>query len=171
MPVELLPSSRGAMLLRCESLADRDIIRAHSPISVEGHSISLQRPDECNNRFFRTPDFLAFVMVDDYPNSQWTEEEIKANLAPFCKVVEVDPACLDDKNFGPLRLLLEIFDHRDIPSEVWIYEPRARGRAGSVARISPVNVWPRANQLHDDDTLTHLLWASPTSPCWAELGA
>jgi hypothetical protein len=68
MAVELLPSSRGAMLLRCVSMADRDSLRALSPIVLAETTVSLQRPDECN-KFFRVPEFLAFVSVDDYPNS------------------------------------------------------------------------------------------------------
>lgn len=83
-------------------------------------------------------------MVDDYPNSQWRErereEEIKFNLSGFCKVLEVDPAYLDDHNFGPLHLLLEIYDERDIPSKVWITETQHQGRVGSMAKITLITV-------------------------------
>ena len=55
MPVEFLPTTRGAMLFRCEDLAARDTLRYHSPIYHEGVQLSLQRPDECSNRFYRIP--------------------------------------------------------------------------------------------------------------------
>jgi hypothetical protein len=85
-------------------------------------------------------------------------------------VAEVDPACLTDMNFAPLRLLLEVYDHRDIPWEVWITEPRRGGRAGTVACILPIRVWPRAFQLHSDGTLARFFGPPPPPSAGPEMG-
>jgi hypothetical protein len=158
------------MLLRCVSQDDRDLLRSHSPIVLGENTVYLQRPDETANRFFREPEWLAYVHVDGYPNSQWTEDEIKVNLRGFCNVAEVDPACLTNYNFGPLRLLLEVYDHRDIPRDVWITEPRRGGRAGTVARVLPIRVWHRAYQLRADGTLARFFGPPPPPPAGPQLG-
>lgn len=115
MPVEFLPTTRGAMLFRCEDQVARDTLRSYSPIFREGVQLSLQRPDECSNRFFRVPPWLAYVHVLDFPNEHWYEDKIKDAFRGFCDVVEIDPDCLTGDNFGPLRLLLEVNVRLEIP--------------------------------------------------------
>jgi hypothetical protein len=82
------------------------------------------------------------VHVDGYPNSQWTEDEIKVNLRGFCNVAEV----------------------------VWITEPRRGGRAGTVARVLPIRVWHRAYQLRADGTLARFFGPPPPPPAGPQLG-
>lgn len=78
LPVDLLPSSRGAMLLRCESVGDHDSLHLHNPISLDGSQLILQKPEETSNRFYRIPTWLAFVAVTDFPNEHRYESKIKA---------------------------------------------------------------------------------------------
>lgn len=108
--------------------------------------------------------------VVGYPISQWSVEEIRANLSGFCNVAEIDPACLTNDNFAPLRLLLEIFDHRDIPRELWINEPRLGGHVGTVAQIIPICVWSRASQLRADGSLSSFFGLAPPPPAGPMLG-
>jgi hypothetical protein len=65
--VELLPSSRGAMLLRFVVEQDRELVRNLSPIEHNGATLVLERPQETSNRFFRERDWLAYIAVQDYP--------------------------------------------------------------------------------------------------------
>lgn len=77
LPVDLLLSSRGAMILRCESAAERDSLLLLSPITGEGAPLFLHRPEETSNRFFRIPTWLAFMAVVDFPIEHWFDSKIK----------------------------------------------------------------------------------------------
>ena len=146
-PVDLLPSSLGAMLLRCESLAARDCLHRFTPIRLGGSLLHLQKPEETPNRFFRVPVWLAFVFVIGFPNEHWYEEKIRDCFRGFPEIAEIDPECLTGENFGPLRLLLELNDHSELPVELRIASRSGAGRFGAVARIVPIRVWPREFQL------------------------
>lgn len=164
MPVEFLPSSRGAMLFRCGTIADRDLLRGYSPIHHQGIQLSLQRPDECSNRFYRVPPWLAFVHVDDFPDEHRDEAKIKEAFRGFCEVAEVDPACITENNFGPLRLLLEVNVRLEIPYYVRVSARRGRGRFGGIARVSPIRIWRRDAQLDSDGNLTPFFRNAPPPP-------
>ena len=162
LPVDLLPSSRGALLLRCESAADRDLLHRLGPVSHEGHMLHLQKPEETSNRFFRVPAWLAFVAVTDFPNEHWYAEKISQCFRSFSEVVEIDPECLTGENFGPLRLLLEVNDRLEIPLYLRISSKLGVGRAGAVAKILPIRVWPRQSQLDSQGNLARFF--GPPAP-------
>lgn len=153
LPVDLLPSSRGAMLLRCASLADRDALHLLGPIFCDGSQLHFQKPEETSNRFFRIPTWLAFVAVTDFPNEHWYKEKIKKCFSSFGEVAEIDPECLTGENFASLRLLLEVNDRLEIPREVRISNKQGLGRFGAVATIAPIRVWPREYQLDSGGNL------------------
>jgi hypothetical protein len=67
-PVDLLQSSMGAMLLRCESPEARNSLSLLGPVHFGGSLLHLLKPEETANRFFRVPVWLAFVSVDWFPN-------------------------------------------------------------------------------------------------------
>lgn len=147
VPVDLLPSSHGAMLLRAASVESRDELRRLSPIAGDGFSISLQRQDETANRFFRVLTWLAFVAVVDFPLEHWYEEKIKDCFRAFSELAEIDPECLTGEHFGTLRLLLEVNDRLELPFELRISARCGVGRDGAVAKILPIKIWPREYQL------------------------
>ena len=72
---------------------------------------------------------------------------------------EIDPDCLTDSNFGPLRLLLEVNERLEIP-----YEVHVSARFGGVARVMPIRVWDRSDQLDDDGNLTPFFRHGPAPP-------
>ncbi|KAG2591410.1 hypothetical protein PVAP13_5NG479886 [Panicum virgatum] len=147
VPVELLPSSRGAMLLRFTSAADREAVRELSPFTHAGATLELERPQETSNRFFREPEWLAYLAVVDYPPEHWVVDHITRSVSGFAKVVEIDPACLSGYDFSPLRLVVAVHNRLDIPSE--LYVDAARGNlGGSIAQILPIRIWPRQQQLN-----------------------
>jgi hypothetical protein len=169
-PIDLLPSSRGAMLLRCESLAARDCLHLLGPISFDGSLLHLQKPKETSNRFFRVPIWLAFVYVLDFPTEHWYEDKIKDCFRGFAEVAEVDPACLSGDNFGPLRLLLEMNDRLELPLELRISSRSGVGRAGAVARVIPIRVWPREFQLDSRGNLAPFFGPPAPPPAGPSLG-
>lgn len=132
------------MIPRCNSLADYDSLRLLSPISCEGSKLILQKPEETSNCFYRIPTWLAFVFIVDFPNEHWYESKIKECFTGFSVVAEIDPACLTGNSFAPLRLLLEVNDRLEIPFEIKISSKLGSGRAGYVAKVLPIRVWPRA---------------------------
>ncbi|CAN6210020.1 unnamed protein product [Urochloa humidicola] len=149
IPVELLPSSREVMLLRFASYVDREHVRTLSPINHDGAELKLERPEETSNRFFRSPDWLAYVSVVDYPPEHWKLPHIRNSFRGFCHVREVDPRCLTGFDYSPLRLVLEVCHRLDIPSEVWV-DAAPSELGGCIAQIMPIRVWPRANQFTAD---------------------
>ena len=146
-PVDLLQSSLGAMILRCESPEARDSLHLLGPISLGGSLLHLLKPEDTTNHFFRVPVWLAFVHVDWFPIEHWYTEKIKECFSSFAEVAEIDPKCLSGDNFGPLRLLLEVNDRLEISRELRISCKQGAGRFGAVARITPIRVWPREFQL------------------------
>lgn len=165
LPVDLLPSSRGAMLLRCANFSDRESLHRLSPLTFDGHVLYFERPEETSDRFFRIPTWLAFVAVVDFPIEHWYDGKIQECFSSFCNVVEVDPESLSGENFGPLRLLLEINDRLDLPRELRISSARGVGRFGAVAKIMPIRVWPRELQLDGRGNLASFFGPpAPPSP-------
>lgn len=136
MPDDLLPSSRGAMILRCGSLEDQDSLRLLSP----------------------------------FPNEHWYESKIKECFQGFCEVAKIDQASLTGDNFAPLRLLLEVNDRLEIPFEIRISSKLGVGRAGSVAKVLPIRVWPREYQLDSQGNLAHFFGPPPPPPRGPSLG-
>ncbi|CAN6327691.1 unnamed protein product [Urochloa humidicola] len=162
--VELLPSSRGTMLLRFATQADREHVRSFSPIHHAGGELKLERPQETNNRFFRAPDWLAYVAVVDYPPEHWDDiEHIKRSFCGFCNVVEIDPLCLTGFDYSPLRLVLEVTHRLEIPSEIWV-DAEQTELGGSIAQIMPIRIWPRSDQLGPDGQLLPFFAPPPPPP-------
>ena len=147
MAVDLLPSSMGAMLLRCASRAARDSLHLLGPVICDGSALHFQKPEGTANRFFRVPVWLAYVFVIDFPIEHWYEEKIKECFCGIAEVAEIDPECLTRDDFGSLRLLLEVNDRCEILWELRISCKVGVGRIGVVAKILPCRVWPREFQL------------------------
>ena len=125
----------------------------------------LQKPEDTSNRFFRIPTWLAFVFVIDFPPEHWYANKIRECFSGFAEVAEIDPVCLSGDNFGPLRLLLEVNDRLEIPSELGV------GRAGSVVKILPIRVWwPRQFQLDAQGNLASFFGPPPPPEAGPSLG-
>ncbi|CAL5036581.1 unnamed protein product [Urochloa decumbens] len=152
IPVELLPSSRGAMLLRFATIAHRELVRGMSPILHDGISLELERPEETDNRFFREREWLVYVAVKDYPPEHWNEPHIRNSFRGFCQLVEVDPACLTRQDYSPLRIVVAVHHRLDIPSELWV-EGKDSALGGSIAQLMPIRVWRKCDQLGPDGNL------------------
>lgn len=164
VPVDILPSPKGAMILRCGSLEEQDSLRRLSPLNGEGSHIFLQTPEETTNRFFHVPTWLAFVAIADFPIEHWYEAKIKECFRGFCEVAEIDLASLTGDKYAPLRLLLEVNDRLEIPFEIRISAKLGTGRAGSVAKVLPIWVWPREYQLNSQGNL--VLFFGPPPPSY-----
>jgi hypothetical protein len=164
--VELLPSTRGVKLLRFDNNSDRERLRGLSPISFEGASLSLERPEETSNRFIRSPEWLALVALTDFPPEQWSEASIRRCFTAGAKVLEINPDCLDGHNFGPLQLVLEVNHYLDIPYEILVSEHCGLSREGSLVQVMPLRIWPRSAQLDPAGRLIPFFHhPHPPTPC------
>ncbi|KAJ1256615.1 hypothetical protein BS78_K342600 [Paspalum vaginatum] len=171
MPVEMLPSSRGVMIFRFTSHEEREMARECSPIPWERVVLSLERPEDSDNRFFFVPEWLALVALKEFPLDHWTEEKIKACFTAGCRVVEINPEFLSGNNFAPLQLVLEVKHYLDVPYEVSLSECSGIGREGMVVEVLPISVWPRENQIGPDGNLLPYFNQPPPPPPEAEADA
>jgi hypothetical protein len=162
--VELLPSTRGVKLLRFDNNSDRERLRGLSPITFEGVSLSLERPEETSNRFIRSPEWLALVALTDFPPEQWSEPSIRRCFTAGAEVLEINPECLDGHNFGPLQLVLEVNHYLDIPYEILVSEHCGLSREGSLVQVMPLRIWPRSAQLDPNGRLIPFFHHPPPPP-------
>nr|TKW37042.1 hypothetical protein SEVIR_1G021600v2 [Setaria viridis] len=164
------------MLLRFASAAQRELVRNMSPIDYQGGRLELERPQETSNRFFRVPDWLAYVAVTDYPPEHWDEDHIRRSLSGFCNVMGINPTCLTGFDFSPLRLVIKVNHRLEIPSELWV-DADDMILGGSIASIMPIRIWPRAEQVGVAELFSpslghhhHRTTLRPPRRLWACLG-
>lgn len=110
MDVELLPSSRGAMLLRFHSMDDRETALHYSPIHHGHGRVTLERSEDTCNRFFRVLPWLRYLSVTDYPIEHWTTEHLSSAFGCLGHVREIDPSYVSGYNFSSVRLVMELED-------------------------------------------------------------
>jgi hypothetical protein len=149
------------MLLRFNTMTKQELVRVGSPIDFCGGHLSLERPQETPNRFFRTLGWLAQVSVTDYPPKHWDSEHIKQSFKGFCNIVEIDTVCLTTFDYSLLRLILVVNHRLEIPSELWV-DADNLVLSGSIISIMSVRVRPRANQLDEDGNLIPVFSPSPS---------
>lgn len=85
-------------------------------------------------------------------------------------MAEIDPESLIGDNFMPLRLLLEVNDRLEIPFELRVSSKQGVGRAGDVAKILPIRVWPREYQLDSRGNLARFFGPPAPPPRGPNLG-
>ncbi|TVU18768.1 hypothetical protein EJB05_34881, partial [Eragrostis curvula] len=158
---ELLPSSRGNMLLRFPNIAACEFAVTLSPIYHDGGTMELEHSADTGNRFLDTPEWLAYISVLDYPLEHWFVANIRAAFRCFGTVVEIDPTCLSGFDYSSLRLIVEVRDRSVIPEDVWITAP---GGAGCIVRVTIIHAWPRAEQVDEHGQLVPFFFHPPPPP-------
>uniref|UniRef100_K4AIG8 DUF4283 domain-containing protein n=1 Tax=Setaria italica TaxID=4555 RepID=K4AIG8_SETIT len=143
--VELLPSLRGAMLLRFASEQDRELVHKLSPIHHDDITLELECPQETLNRLFQEREWLA------------------NNFRGFCSLLEIDPTCLTGYDYSPLHLLIAVNHRLDIPSALWI-DTEGSALGGSIAQLMPIHVWHRNGQMDTDQNLIPFFGPPPPPP-------
>lgn len=159
--VEMLPSSRGAMLACFPAVEERETAMQMSPFLFQGHRVELERSEETSNRFHCAPRWLGYLSVRDFPIEHWFAEHIEASLRCIGTVVEIDPTCLNGFDFSSVRIVVELEDDNedDVPTTVCI---RCPGGAGCNVRCHVVRIWPRAAQL--DQSGAYMPFFTPPPP-------
>jgi hypothetical protein len=88
---QLLPSSRGVALLRFGNAAARESAMAAQPFRLQGATVTVKRVEESEDHFFRPPQWLAEVMVLNFPEEHWTQAKVREIYSCVGSVVEIDP--------------------------------------------------------------------------------
>jgi hypothetical protein len=63
----LIPSSRGHMLLKFDSKADRDAVANLNPIIHDGARLTIERTEESSNRFVLDQPWLVAISATEFP--------------------------------------------------------------------------------------------------------
>lgn len=131
-------------------------------------SVRLVREGETSNvRRFRM-DSLAHVALLNYPKEQRNEEDIRRNCSGFGYLLEVDPGCYDDDapDLSPVRVVLSMEHHREIPREVRI----RYGYDFSFRNVVPVQIlrlWDRSLSTDADGKYVPMYPAAAGAPAAA----
>ncbi|CAN6340865.1 unnamed protein product [Urochloa humidicola] len=142
--VQPLPSSRGSMLLRFLSLADREAAIALSPISYASGLVRLQRPEHAPNRATIPPRWRSFLFILDYPFEHSVEDDIKSSLESLGTVVEIDPVCLTDHGYSALRVVTESKHCLQINGSVWV---EWENSPGATIHVRTIQTWKPEDQV------------------------
>lgn len=122
-------SSRGNLLLRFDSRADRDAVVDCSPIHHEGGRVLLEKAEDTTFRFpIHTPWLLA-LSASDFPPDQWHVEGIRAGFAELGYVVEIDDDCIreNDEDYSSMRVVIARETADPPPGELWVGNGHPQG--------------------------------------------
>jgi hypothetical protein len=142
--VVMMPSSRGAMLLRFSSRAERDLAVNHGPIFLGGVVVDLERPEAAENRFFAGPMWRVFLSATDFPLEHWYPANIRSIIAVVGYVAEIDLLCLLGHDFNSLHVVLELTDLERVPRELHIVGADGEG---TITRLTSLFIWQHAEAL------------------------
>jgi hypothetical protein len=137
--VGLAASDFGALLLRFASPAAREATLALFPMPFEGHTISLERPEDGANRAAWTSSNFVLLSATGFPLEFWNEQGIRAAFCSVSSVCCVDPRCLDGTDRSALRLVIKLVDADDIPPVIFVHD--AFGECSTEVRVRRVRAW------------------------------
>lgn len=142
---QLLPSSRGNMMLRFNNRADHDGVVGLSPIIHDGARLTLEWAEETSNRFVIQQRWLVAVSAVDFPEEHWDPARIVAGFRKLGTVVEIDPACLGNDH-SVLRVVVARGTAMGIDHDQNLGNPSqgSRGESlGTAFTIEVLRIWRR----------------------------
>jgi hypothetical protein len=117
---QLAASPRGAGIMRFNSPEERDEIVAMSPVVYEDNSITIERHEEADNRFYAFYWVYAEVVVMDYPLEHWEEESAREVLATLGNVCCLDQTCFSGGDYTSIRAVLRLDHHCELPEQLLV---------------------------------------------------
>jgi hypothetical protein len=127
-----------------------------SPI-VYDNSITVERHEEADNRFYAFYNVYAEIAAVDFPLEHWQESLAREVLGAIGNVCCIDPNCLpdDDLNsicvFTSMRAVLCLDHDREIPKQLLV---RNHSGPTSIAKIYAIRTWLDANPVPDFSNYT-----------------
>jgi hypothetical protein len=108
-------SDYGALLVVFASPAVRERSMPLFPLSFDGHTIRLERPEEGCNRFAWRFSHFAQVSATGFPLEHCNEASIRTAFRPFGSVCCIDPLCLNGVDFSAVRLVIKLAEGGEVP--------------------------------------------------------
>jgi hypothetical protein len=142
-------SSRGNLLMRFDSRADRDTVVDRSPIHQEGGCVLLEKVKDTTFRFLIHTPWLMALSALDFPIDQWHVEGIRAGFAELGYVVEIDDDCIREnvEDYSTMRVVIARETADSPPGELWVGNGHPQGTLtlGGMVTLTPLKIWPRAD--------------------------
>jgi hypothetical protein len=139
----LAASSRGVGVMVFGDQETREQIVALSPIVFDGNTITVERHEEADNRFY------AYAEIASTPMQEALAKEALGFIGNVCCI---DPDCLPDDelnpfcNFTSLRAVIRLDHEREVPERLLV---RNHSGPASIARIHTIRTWLDANPVPD----------------------
>lgn len=120
LPCRLIPFSRGHMMLRFASKADRDSFATMSPINHDGATLTVEKAEEADSRFILDQPWLVVLYSKDLPGEHWHPKGIRTAFRKIGDVVEIEPECLHDDDYSALRMVVTRVKPGGFAENQWI---------------------------------------------------
>jgi hypothetical protein len=145
--VGLTASDYGALFLIFRSPEERERAMERFPLSVDGHCIRLERPEDGWNRYARRLSSFTHVSATGFPLEHWDERGIRMAFRSIGQVSCVDPLCLDELDFSTVRVVLKLEKASDVPAALLVRDALGgelcRGEPPRHSRVELRRRWER----------------------------
>jgi hypothetical protein len=137
--VALAASDYGALLVVFASAEDREATLSHFPLRLDGHTITLERPQDGCNKAAWTSSRFALLSATGFPPELWDEVSIRAAFCTIGSVSCVDPLCLRELDYSALRLVVKLGANGDVPPVLLLHD--AYANCTTEVRVRAVRTW------------------------------
>ncbi|XBI40875.1 hypothetical protein VPH35_125413 [Triticum aestivum] len=117
--VALAASHYGAMMVVFDSEGAREHAMRHFPMTFDGHDLTLERPENGENRFGWEYTCFAQLSAIGFPLEHWHEGGIRNAFRSVGDVCCIDPLCLSELDFS-VRLVIRLEHEDDVPHALLI---------------------------------------------------
>ena len=134
----LAASARGVGIMRFASPEERDEIVAMSPIHHDDNTLTVERHEEADNRFYAFYRVYAEIAVVDFPLEHWDEDKAREVLAAVGNVCCIDPECFAGGDYTSMHAVVRLDHHQEIPEQLLV---RNHNGPACLANIYAIRTW------------------------------
>lgn len=148
-PVRLAPVSYGTMMLVFRHPYFREMTVRHGPISLDGHTLQLERHEEAEFRIVYPYTRRVELAASCFPPEHWSEDGIREVFRVYgetCCVARSSLRLVDEDDgvgiadYSIVRVLVLVNDSAKIKPKLVVRNPR--GEIAGVANVRVVGEWP-----------------------------
>ena len=135
---QLAASARGAGVMVFNTPKEREEVVARSPITHDGNTLTIERHEEADNRFYAFYRVYAEIAAVDFPLEHWDEERARGALGAIGNVCCLDPACFGGGDYTSMRAVVRLDHHQEIPDQLLV---RNHNGPASIANVYAIRTW------------------------------
>jgi hypothetical protein len=135
---QLAASARGAGIMVFNTPEERDQLVARSPFTHDANTLTIERHEEVDNRFYAFYRVYTEIAVVDYPLEHWDEDRARTVLGAIGNVCCIDPACFGGGDFTSMRAVLRLDHHLEVPGQLLV---RNHSGPACVANVYTIRTW------------------------------